>query len=333
MGIKEKIIGLSAKFQSDNIANSYPLDYCIPVYHAVSDYHLPHLKHIINYKTEKEFEKDLDIISRSFQFINWDEFKDFRNGNFKPKKKVALLTFDDGLVEFHDVVVPILERKGIYAINFVNTAFINNEDLMFRCKASLLMERVMQIDKKPLDAFPGIVRVDAFKKLLISRIRALTFDDSFILDQIALNFKVNFNVFLRDYKPYMDVSQLLSVAKKGFGISNHGHDHPLYNKLPLDLQIKNTLPNREFLEKRFIAESFAFPFTDDGVKKEFFDEIYTTGNLFCTFGSAGLKLDSVEKNLQRIPMENGKDAAQTLKEEIAYFKLKKLLNKNTINRK
>lgn len=195
------------------------------------------------------------------------------------------------------------------------------------------MERVMQIDMKPLDAFPGIVRVDDFKKLLISRIRAFTFDDRFILDQIALNFKVDFNVFLRDYKPYMNVTQLLSVAKKGFGISNHGHDHPLYNKLSLDLQIKNTLPSRIFLEKWFIAESFAFPFTDDGVKKEFFDEIYKDGNLFCTFGSAGLKLDSVEKNLQRIPMENGKDAAQTLKEEIAYFKLKKLLNKNTIHRK
>ena len=60
MSIKEKIIKFATKFQSDDIAKSYPLDYCVPVYHAVSNYHLPHLKHIINYKSEQEFEQDLD---------------------------------------------------------------------------------------------------------------------------------------------------------------------------------------------------------------------------------------------------------------------------------
>ncbi|TXF75222.1 polysaccharide deacetylase family protein [Chryseobacterium sp.] len=331
--MKEKIISLGSKFQTDDIAKSYPLDYCIPVYHAVSDGPLPHLRNIIQYKTQKEFEKDLDILSRNFQFVSWDEFKDFHNGYFKPKKKIALLTFDDGLVEFHDVVVPILERKGIYAVNFINPAFIGNQDLMFRCKASLLIERVAQMDKNTLTTIPGIELTHDIKKLLISKIQAFTYDDRFILDRIASHFKFSFTDFLIDYRPYMTLDQLHSVVSKGFGISNHGFDHPLYNTLEPAEQIQNTVAGHEFLTKHFNVESFAFPFTDYGVKKEFFDEIYKKEDLFCTFGSAGLKLDSVKKNLQRIPMENGKDAAQILKEEIAYFKLKKLLNKNTIHRK
>jgi peptidoglycan/xylan/chitin deacetylase (PgdA/CDA1 family) len=44
--------------------------------------------------------------------VDWQEFKDFMSGNFKPAKKIALLTFDDGFREFYDTVAPVLERKG-----------------------------------------------------------------------------------------------------------------------------------------------------------------------------------------------------------------------------
>ncbi|QOW11953.1 hypothetical protein Q73A0000_07960 [Kaistella flava (ex Peng et al. 2021)] len=332
--MKEHLINFSAKLQSANFQKTYPLDYCIPVYHAVSNFHLPHLKHIIKYKSEKEFEKDLDILSKNFQFVNWDEFKDFRNGNFKPKKKIALLTFDDGLSEFHDVVVPILERKGIYAINFINPKFIGNTDLMYRCKASLLIERIVQSEKKPLNVFDDIIYNDQFKKLLIRKINAIKYSEPEKLDDLAKNFRESFSDYLIKYKPYMTFEQLKKVTQKGFGISNHGFDHPLYHELNLEEQIRNTSQSYDYLnENDFITESFAFPFTDFGVKREFFEKIFSTKDLFCSFGSAGLKRDSFEKNLQRIPMENGKDTNQILKEEIAYFNLKKLLNKNTIHRK
>lgn len=334
MAMKKHLINFSAKIQSDDFEKNYPLDYCIPVYHAVSNFHLPHLKHIINYKSEKEFEKDLEILSQNFQFLNWDEFKDFRNGNFKPKKKIALLTFDDGLSEFHDVVVPILERKGIYAINFINPKFIDNKDLMYRCKASLLIERILQSDKKPLNVFDDIIGNDKLKKLFIRKIHGMTYSEPERLDGLAKHFRENFNDFLVKYKPYMTLEQLKAVTKKGFGISNHGFDHPLYHELNLEEQILNTTQSYDYLnENDFITESFAFPFTDFGVKQEFFEKIFSTNDLFCSFGSAGLKWDSFDKNLQRIPMEKGKDANQILKEEIAYFNLKKLLNKNTIYRK
>jgi peptidoglycan/xylan/chitin deacetylase (PgdA/CDA1 family) len=72
---------------------------------------------MIQYKNTRQFE-DLDYMSKYFQLVNWQEFKDFMSGNFKPKKN-ALLTFDDGFREFYDTVAPVLERKGIYACNFI----------------------------------------------------------------------------------------------------------------------------------------------------------------------------------------------------------------------
>lgn len=334
MSLKENLLIFSGKFQSDNIAKSYPLDYCIPVYHTVSNEHLPHLKHIINYKNEQEFERDLDEMSQQFQFVSWDEFKDFISGNFKPKKKIALLTFDDGLSEFQEVVVPILERKGIYAINFINPKFIDNQDLMYRCKASLLIDKISKLNENQYVK----ISIERFNKIsskdLIKKIQQINFQQKEELDEIAQNFEIDFNEFLKTNQPYLRLDQLKSLTKKGFGISNHGFDHPLYHRLPLEEQIKNTQLSYQFLEENnFIAESFAFPFTDFGVKKIFFNEIFQNKTLFCTFGSAGLKLDNVEKNFQRIPMENGKNTNQILKEEIAYFKLKNIFNKNTIHRK
>ncbi len=86
-------------------------------------------------------------------------------------------------------------------------------------------------------------------------------------------------------------------------------------------------------ENDFLSDSFAFPFTDFGVEKVFFENLFENEQLSFTFGCAGIKVDCINKNLQRIPMETGENASETLKKEIAYYQFKKFLNKNIIIRK
>lgn len=334
MPIKEKIINFVSQFQNGDFAQNYPMNYCIPVYHTVSNDYLPHLKHIIQYKKEKEFEKDIDQLTKNFQFVTWEEFKDFRKGNFKPKKKIALLTFDDGYSEFYEIVVPMLERKGIYAMNFINPAYIDNKELMYRCKASIIIDKMSIISPTQMRLFAknnqSEVGIEKFEKIVLG----ISYQNRNQLDKIAEEFDINFKDYAQKNEPYMSLNQLHSVTERGFGISNHGFEHPLYHELKLKKQLENTEKASAFLEEnKFISESFAFPFTDFKVNEEFFREIFARKNLFCTFGSAGLKWDCFEKNLQRIPMETGKEANQILKEQIAYFKLKKIINRNTIQRK
>jgi len=319
--MKSKVIDFLAVFEKENIEKSFPLDYCLPVYHCVSDENLPHLNHIINYKNVKQFENDLDFFSKYFQFVNWEEFKDYFRGNFKAKKKIALLTFDDGFREFYDVVAPILERKGIYAINFVNPAFIDNKDLMFRCKTSLIVDSI----KNSTSNNTGISLEEVLK---------INYQNKSKLNQIAEKLEIDFGKYLKEQKPYLDSDQLKELTTKGFGISAHSWDHPLYCELSLEDQIQNTVKSLNFIkENKFLDDSFAFPFTDFGVKKDFFEGLFKKEPLSYSFGCAGIKTDSFNKNLQRIPMETGESASQTLRKEIAYFKFKKLLNKNTIIRK
>ncbi len=333
--MKDRIINVLAAFEADNIGKSFPLDYCLPLYHSVSDRDLPHIRNVIRYKSTRQFEEDLDYISRHFQFVNWQEFKDFTSGNFKSGKKIALLTFDDGFREFYDPVVPILERKGIYACNFVNPAFIDNRDMMFRCKASLLTDVLEK--NKTID--PEIYRIlslqkDTTREALQKRILKISYQEKNILDLLAEKLEFDFKAYSREFKPYLSTEELKTLTRKGFGISSHSWDHPKYGDLPLEEQMKTTDQTFVYLkENGFLYESFAFPFTDFQVKKVFFDELFKNKEIYCSFGCAGVKLDSVQKNFQRIPMEMGESGERILKKETAYFRLKRLINKNTILRK
>ncbi|PTT35618.1 hypothetical protein DBR28_12115 [Chryseobacterium sp. HMWF028] len=332
--MKDRIINVLAAFESENIGKSFPLDYCLPLYHSVSDKELPHIKHVIRYKTIKQFEDDLDHLSKNFQFVDWQEFKEFTSGNFKPKKKIALLTFDDGFREFYDIAAPILERKGIYACNFVNPAFIDNEDMMFRCKASLLADAVEK--KKTID--PEIwrilsVKTNAERYLLQKTILKINYQEKDTLDWLAEKLEIDFKAYSKEYKPYLSTEELKELTRKGFGISSHSWDHPKYGDLSLKEQVETTDRTFAYLKQNgFLYESFAFPFTDFRVKKDFFDELFKNKEIYCSFGCAGIKLDSVKRNFQRIPMEMGENGARILKKEMAYFRLKKLINKNTIVR-
>jgi peptidoglycan/xylan/chitin deacetylase (PgdA/CDA1 family) len=331
--MKDRIINALATFESDNIGKSFPLDYCLPLYHSVSDKELPHIKHVIRYKTTKQFEDDLDHMAKNFQFVDWQEFKGFMSGSFKPKKKIALLTFDDGFREFYDIAAPILERKGIYACNFVNPAFIDNKDMMFRCKASLLADAAER--KKTID--PEIYFVLSLKnvdrRFLQKKILAINYQEKDTLDWLAEKLEVDFKAYSKEYQPYVSTEELKELTRKGFGISSHSWDHPKYGDLSLKEQMETTDKTFAYLkENGFLYESFAFPFTDFEVQKDFFDELFKNEEIYCSFGCAGIKLDSVSRNFQRIPMEMGESGKQILKKEIAYFRLKKLINKNTIIR-
>lgn len=332
--MKDQLINLFTAFETDHFGKTFPLDYCLPVYHCVSDENLPHIRHVIQYKNTKQFEADIDCFSKHFQWVNWQEFKDFTSGIFKPQKKIALLTFDDGFREFYDIVAPVLESKGIYACNFVNPAFIDNREIMFRCKASLLIEA---LEKQPLSSeISNILSLGSqvTKETLKKGILKITYQEKDILDLLAEKLEVDFQAYLQEHRPYLNTDELKSLTQRGFGISSHSWDHPKFGALSLEQQMESIHKTFVYLkENNFLYDSFAFPFTDFGVKNNFFEELFKNKEIYCSFGAAGAKLDSVKKNFHRIPMEMGENAERILKKEIAYFKLKKLINKNRIVRK
>lgn len=120
-----------------------------PYYHVVSDEILPHVRPLYPYRTVAQFRADLDWLLAHYTPIRWSEIETCRAA----QKPAFCLTFDDGLKEFYTVVAPILEEKGVPCVCFLNSAFIDNKDLMFRYKEALQQQgidwRTYLKDKQP----------------------------------------------------------------------------------------------------------------------------------------------------------------------------------------
>jgi peptidoglycan/xylan/chitin deacetylase (PgdA/CDA1 family) len=317
-----------------------PLKTIFPVYHTVSDTSLAHIKHLHPVKTKKEFEHELDFFLKFYKPIDIGYLLCSLK-NLQPiKERSFLLTFDDGLSQCYDIIAPILKRKGLTSVFFVNTSFIDNKELFFRYKASVLIEKVVQTKIKDSilsnisEKYNITLRDPADLK---SYILSINYKYQNRIDELAGIFEVDFNSYLQNIKPYMTFEQIDRLSKEGFYIGSHSCDHPLFNELKLEEQMKQIADSFRILENTLHLKYklFAFPFTDFNVPGALFEKMYTEQHIKTdlSFGTAGMKADKYVCHNQRIPMErfNAPGYAIVLFEYL-YWMLKMPLRKNRIIR-
>ena len=290
----------------------------LPFYHLVSDENPAHVRHLYPVRTVQQFRDDLDFFLKYFRPVGLERVVEQclppKGSKTLPRSEFHL-SFDDGLRECYDVVMPILLEKGIPATFFLNSAFVDNRALMFRYKASLLQASEAALPSNPL------------------RVR---YADRHLLDEWAAAAGVDFQAFLEQKQPYLTAEQIQTMQNKGFTFGGHSTDHPLYSQLTLHQQLEQTLDCLRHLKERFHLKHtvFAFPFTDDGVGLAFFTAIHQQlGEPLLTFGGAGLKQDVAPGHLQRFPMERTTlPARRVVSAEYAAYLVKKALGKDTVRR-
>ncbi len=334
-GFRDKIIyGLSKGISIiptqllQNITNQRLI---LPFYHTVSDKEMPHIKHLYPVKGVKAFINDLDFLLKHFAPIDYTEFKELFHNNKKPRKPAFLLSFDDGLKEFDDVIAPILLKKGIPAICFLNSGFIDNKDLFYRYKSSLLVDKV----KKEPGLINKISTLFEDHSNIIQNILSVQYQNKAVLDEIAKLIQYNFNDYLSNQSPYLNSEQIISLISKGFHFGAHSINHPEYQYIELQEQVRQTKESIQYISNKFSIENkiFSFPFTDYNISKQFFSHIRENDIVDITFGCAGQKKDIISNNFQRIPFEmNNLSCKQIINGELLYYLLKMPFGKNIINR-
>lgn len=281
----------------------------LPFYHLVSDNPPAHIQHLYEARTFHDFKEDLDFLLKHYQPISLNELIEINNKKEKLKGNYFHLTFDDGLKDNITEVVSILKERKIPGTFFINTDFIDNKALFYRFKESIL------VDKYAAD---GLLDCDC--------------TNSGEIDELAILFGEDFNNYLEKEQPYLTSDDINNLIKEGFTIGAHSKNHLNFNTLNLNEQLEQTLESVKFITKKFQLEYkvFSFPFTDDGISVEFFNKIKNQVDL--TFGTAGLKNDSISFNLQRIPMEENKKGIEIIKSQYLYYILKSFVGKNLIKR-
>ncbi|MFT5167639.1 MAG: peptidoglycan/xylan/chitin deacetylase (PgdA/CDA1 family) [Saprospiraceae bacterium] len=326
------------------LATKIPLEWLIsisgqrlflPFYHSVqNEVPLSHIQHLYPLRTVKNFEKDIDFLLKNYTPIDLRGLVDQLKSGKPFEANTFFLSFDDGLREVYDFIEPILSKKGVPATIFLNAAFVDNRDLFFRYKASLLIDHLEK--SKISAATEKIIRQRLGVPHIKQAILKVNYQNRKVLDEIAEYLEISFDDFLNQYQPYLSTEQINRLLQKGYTFGSHSVDHPLYSDLTSTEQIRQTKDSQYFINNNFPQDvkAFAFPFTDHGVPTSFFETIKKEQLLDITFGTAGLKNDSTAFHLQRFPVEEFPfQIHEMVATEYFYYFGKSFLGKNRINRK
>jgi peptidoglycan/xylan/chitin deacetylase (PgdA/CDA1 family) len=304
-------------------------------YHAVSDIKLPYITNLYPYRNVKTFSEDLDFMRKHYQPIGLsDLLSNIKHGTKLPKNSV-MLTFDDGFRVVYDVIAPILLEKKMTATFFLTKNYIDNVELGYDHKKSLIIENLV-VQKnaagvKKIQKLPELEKI--IQKDISIGIKNVPYIKRQLIDRIGQLLNINFEEHLENYKPYLTSDHIENLINSGFTIGGHSIDHPLFPELSTDEQVTQATMSVEYIKNRFGLDYqvFAFPYSDKNIGKSFFDRI--SDKIDITFGTSGLIEDSIPSNYQRISVEKHPyTAADTIKYH--YFRkfLYRCMRKDIINR-
>jgi peptidoglycan/xylan/chitin deacetylase (PgdA/CDA1 family) len=306
----------------------------VPYYHMVSDTHVPHVSNLYRFRTIAEFRADLEFLLSRFEPVGLSDIVEALSGTRTLSRSCFHLTFDDGFREMHDIVAPILQRAGVPATFFLNTAFLDGGGLAHHNALSVLLDRLQSPHphlngaslRRVESLLPATTRSDG--ATLRERILSIRYAQKSLVCSLAETLDVDLDQYVRERRPYLSSQQIAAMLHWGFNIGAHGHDHPLYSDLPVSQQVAQTQMSVDLLDTQFglSPRAFAFPHTDSGVGAEFFSAVFSEPLLDVSFGTGGLVSHFHPRNIERVNMEKtSAPAAQILARQFAratYFRLR-----------
>lgn len=308
------------------------LEVIFPFYHAVSDQPLPHIKQLYSLRSINQFESDLDYLLKHFEPVSMRDFLNRGTGGPVQKPRMVL-SFDDGLIQCYEEIMPLLLKKGVPALFFLNNAYIDNRDLFFRYGVSLLLEQLSGRSDEEKKQAAGILHCPVSK--LRKRLLSLSYEEREMTGQLAVLWDYSFGDYMNRTPVYLSSQHIHKMKAEGFEFGSHGVDHPLFSMLTATAAIDQVRYSIKDLQERFGVDHryFAFPFTDDGVADDTINHLFEERIIEAAFGAAGLKEDCWPAYFQRVPMEGmGLDARRVLRGELNRRRLRLISGKNRVSR-
>jgi peptidoglycan/xylan/chitin deacetylase (PgdA/CDA1 family) len=328
--IRRKILPLASRLRLESLVSLTDQQVIFPFYHVVSDEYLPHIRHLYRYRNVDQFDKDLDELLAIFEPLSLGEY--LEGPERKRGRRCMVLSFDDGLWECHQVIAPVLKKKGVPAVFFLNNQFIDNRGLFYRYKASIIIDRILSDCKSREKAAEFLVVSD---EQVADAIRIVNYRQQPLLDAIADIVEVDFQDYIKECPVYLSSQQVMELLDMGFEIGGHSPDHVDFTSLdPGEMinQVRNSVLD---IQRRFVKAPgyFSFPFTSHSVPGDVIDQLLNDKMIRVLFGTAGLKKTWDQRFIQRIPMEGLEvSAKQVLKTEYLYYIMKAVLGKNAYKR-
>ncbi|GAC1417817.1 MAG: hypothetical protein NVS1B13_26820 [Flavisolibacter sp.] len=317
-----------------------PIDILIPYHHLVSDEPVPYIQNLYSFKNVRQFESDLDYLLEHFEPVSLTDIIEHQKNDRPFKSKSFLLTFDDGLRQVYETIMPLLLRKGVPAALFINPAFVDNNSVSYDFKKGLILHKLQtgSIAQSIINKIQKIIdqKISTYNQLY-SYVQTINYGNQHIADSIANVLEIDFINFLKQQKPFMTTEQIQIFINKGFHLGAHSIDHPLYSLISLQQQIDQTKISVDWVCKKFnlTYRVFAFPHLDKGVSYAFFNALLNEKefSLDLVLGNNTAMKERQSKVLHRFIGENPLIPAKTMiKAILSYSIVRKALGKSFVNR-
>lgn len=255
------------------LRNRIKRDLIIPCYHVVKRIDLPHIDHLYTTIDVKKFINDLDFYEQHFNFLNPTDLLNEKD-SYKNLKGGVLLTFDDGYKEIYEIIYPILKEKGIPAIFFITTDFVNNKTLAHFNKVSLILDA---LKTKP-EKIEILANFEAFKNQnnneVIKTIKGFSKQATTSIDEVADAIGVDYKDYLASKQPYVTEKQIIEMHNNSLYFGAHSSDHQAFSEISYEDQAYQIRSSISYLESILNSNIFffAFPYSSIGADKRLINE-------------------------------------------------------------
>ena len=243
-------------------------------YHYIRKYNLefPYFKFL----NIEDFKKQIDYFLTKYELISKEIFIKILKKEIKPKDNYLVLSFDDGLIDHYEYVLPELKRRNLWGIFFIpkvdKLLTVHGVhlllgrykacDLLKYCK-NIISDQMIVQDR--LEIFKGIYsnfENNDNNDIIFKKIINYFLDEKYkseIIRKLFLHFFPNCN--FKNY--YLNYEQIKLLQENGNIIGLHSSNHDVMSNLIKSEQEEDIKNNYQYL-KEFIQNEelklFAYPY-------------------------------------------------------------------------
>jgi peptidoglycan/xylan/chitin deacetylase (PgdA/CDA1 family) len=206
--------------------------------------------------TPESFERQIAMLARYFTPIQLEDLQHFLAGKPLPQNP-ALVTFDDGYRDNHDVALPILRKYGVPATFFVATDFITRRKMFWWDRICYLIKHS---PKHSIELeYPTRVQLDlrgaraaSTRKALRTVIRHYGLDLDRYLDELTAATESEWNADIERKaadEHVMTWDQVRALRASGMDVQSHTQTHRVLQTLPPDRLAAELAGSRDDLSR------------------------------------------------------------------------------------
>jgi peptidoglycan/xylan/chitin deacetylase (PgdA/CDA1 family) len=283
-------------------------DALVLVYHGIFDEQKP--EPFRYHHTAAEFESHLDWLGCRATPVTLADFARWKRGEWRPKKPPVLVTFDDGYRNNALVAAPLLKRKGMPALFFLASEYIDGARVLWPDE---VFARVCAWPEASLDGPDGTTRAipgepaerEAAALAIVEECKESTNARRLeFIAELARRTPSCDPLVDADAQSFMTWDDVRSLSGAGFDLGSHTATHPILRSLSPGELRRELRESRAAIEARtgVACTALAYPNgrardIDAAVLSETagagYDWAFTVSNRWCPPAANALALDRI----------------------------------------